>query len=103
MNNPQTQEQLDKVIDTLRGKAFIIKYYTDWCNPCKMYSPVLKQVSEELEIPLINVNIEQIPNDIVKSVPTIKIIDSTGLKETYLVGLKNRNDLIKAIKGIMNE
>ena len=51
----------------------VIKFYADWCGPCKLYAPIFERVSQELkdEAEFINVNIEK---------------DTTGLAAEYKVG-----------------
>ena len=39
-------EELKKELET--GKT-VIKFYADWCGPCKMLKPVYEAVSEEIE------------------------------------------------------
>jgi len=48
-----------------------IKFYADWCGPCKVYAKTWDKVTSELEdVELINVNIEK---------------DTTGLAAKYKV------------------
>ena len=51
----------------------VIKFYADWCGPCKLYAPIFDKVSQELkdEAEFVNVNIEK---------------DTTGLAAEYKVG-----------------
>ena len=50
----------------------VIKFYADWCGPCKLYAPIFDKVSQELkdEAEFVNVNIEK---------------DTTGLAAEYKV------------------
>jgi len=50
----------------------VIKFYADWCGPCKLYAPIFEKVSEELkdQAEFVNVNIEK---------------DTTGLAAEYKV------------------
>ena len=50
----------------------VIKFYADWCGPCKLYAPIFEKVSEELKdkAEFVNVNIEK---------------DTTGLAAEYKV------------------
>lgn len=48
----------------------VIKFYANWCGPCKVYAKVFDKVSEELkeQAKFVNVNIET---------------DNTGLSKEY--------------------
>tara|TARA_R110000851_G_scaffold86943_2_gene189299 strand:- start:426 stop:689 length:264 start_codon:yes stop_codon:yes gene_type:complete len=50
----------------------VIKFYADWCGPCKVYAKTFNKVAEELKdkVEFINVNIET---------------DTTGLAAEYKV------------------
>jgi thioredoxin-like negative regulator of GroEL len=41
----------------------VIKFFADWCGPCKIYGPAFEQVKQELqgEIEFVEVNVEQDP------------------------------------------
>lgn len=40
-----TEEELWEAVS--RADAFVIDFYTDWCNPCKKIAPVYHQLSIE--------------------------------------------------------
>jgi len=50
----------------------VIKFYADWCGPCRVYAKTFDKVSEELkeQIEFVNVNVEK---------------DTTGLAAQYKV------------------
>lgn len=69
-------EELKKELET--GKT-VIKFYADWCGPCKMLGPAYKAVSEEMEgITFLEVNIDdnkEVTNKFgIKTIPTIFLI-----------------------------
>ncbi len=39
----------------------VIKFYADWCNPCKMYGPTFDRVKQDLQdiIEFTEINVEQ--------------------------------------------
>ena len=50
----------------------VIKFYADWCGPCRLYAKTFDKVSEELkeQVEFVNVNVEK---------------DTTGLAAQYKV------------------
>ena len=50
----------------------VIKFYADWCGPCRLYAKTFEEVSEELKdkAEFVNINIEN---------------DNTGLSDEYKV------------------
>lgn len=69
-------EELKKELET--GKT-VIKFYADWCGPCKVLGPVYEAVSEEIEgITFLEVNIDEnreVTNEFgVKNIPSIFLV-----------------------------
>lgn len=45
----------------------VIKFYADWCGPCKVYGPAFTKVREELEsdeITFLEINVENDPDNL---------------------------------------
>ena len=45
----------------------VIKFFADWCGPCKMYGPTFTQVRQELEsdqITFLEINVENDPENL---------------------------------------
>lgn len=40
-------------------KRVLVDFYANWCGPCKMLSPVLEKVSDEIDIIKVNVDSNQ--------------------------------------------
>ena len=55
----------------------ILKFYADWCNPCKALSSVISKV--EHDIPLVDINIEKDRDTAafygIRGIPTLLLID----------------------------
>jgi thioredoxin 1 len=59
----------------------VIKFYADWCGPCRVYAKVFDKVSEQLkdQVDFKNINIEEDDTGLTKeydvqSIPTTVII-----------------------------
>lgn len=70
------------------GKV-IVNFYADWCGPCRMFGPVLEEVSEEHEdeLTIVKVNVDNFGELAgrfnVRSVPTSVLYD-----DGKIVGMK---------------
>lgn len=45
----------------------VIKFFADWCGPCKVYGPIFTKVREELEsdqITFLEINVENDPDNL---------------------------------------
>lgn len=81
----------------------ILDLYADWCQPCKILSPILDELVKELGIEVDKVNIED--NDEiaefynVRNIPTL-IFFKDGEKVHQTVGSKTKQQLINIIKSL---
>jgi len=85
----------------------IIDFYADWCGPCKMVGPVLKELAEEY---LGKLNIYKVDTDAqqelaaafgVQSIPSILFVPLNG-KPQMSAGALPKNALKKAISEVLN-
>lgn len=78
-------ESIEQFADLLEqeDKPLIIDFYADWCQPCKMLSPVFDALVDEMngDIHVVKVNIERQPEIagrfMVRSVPTVVTVSKS--------------------------
>ena len=70
-------------------KTVIIDFYADWCGPCKMMSPIIDEIAEEMgeKIKVGKVNVDENMNLAEKfgimSIPTIIIFKTGNIYKTF--------------------
>jgi thioredoxin 1 len=86
-------------------RPVVVDFHALWCGPCKVQSPILKDVAEELgdSIRIIKIDVDRNPEIAVRygiqGVPTLMIFKKGELKyrqsglhdRTQLIGLINNN------------
>jgi thioredoxin 1 len=78
----------------------LVDFYTTWCGPCKMLTPIVEKLADEYagKLTVAKVDVDGAPNLAAKygitSVPTI-IVFEAGKKKASHTGLANRQKLIE--------
>ena len=84
-------------------KTVILDFYADWCGPCKMMSPIVDEIAEELgekvKVGKVNSdeNIDLAEKYGIMSIPTIMIIKNGEVSKTF-VGVTNKSDIINSVE-----
>ena len=87
-------------LDTLlsNNNVSILKFHATWCGPCKGYSAIFSEVSEQYEesVPFISIDIDSFPELAVRyevrTVPmTVKVVK--GVPEKNKAGIMSVADL----------
>jgi thioredoxin 1 len=80
----------------------LLKFYADWCGPCKIQTSVIKNLGEKVTIPIEEIDIEDnlamTKIYAVRSVPTMILLDETGEEIKRHVGLMIEPDFMKFIE-----
>ena len=78
-----------------------IKFYADWCGPCKMYSKIWDKVVEEVEgVEFVEIDVDKDTTGLsakykVRSIPmTVVIKEEDEIKVTGLIQEKELKELI---------
>ena len=80
----------------------VIKFYADWCGPCKTYAPVFDKVVKELNVEYENINVDKDTTGLaakykVRSIPLTVFINEDGTS-TKEVGMLSEDKLKQLIK-----
>lgn len=83
------------------GKV-LVDCYAPWCGPCRMLSPIIDELSEEINnVTFYKINIDDAASVSEKyeimSIPTLLLFENGNLKET-IVGFKSKEDLEELLK-----
>lgn len=81
----------------------VLKFYADWCGPCKALTRIIEIAGEKVTIPVENVNIDEnifLAQEFkVRSVPTMVLVDDGENEIKRHVGLVNEEKLLEFLKG----
>ena len=79
-------------------KPVLIDFYADWCGPCRMMSPIIDEIAEEMneniKVGKVNVdeNQELAMEYEVMSIPTIIILQNGEVKNSF-VGVREKEEI----------
>ncbi len=93
--------------EVLESKGTVlVDFWANWCEPCKLTSPILDELRNELkEVKFVKVDINE-ESDVlddynVTSIPTLMLFKDGELKEK-LVGFRKKDDLRSTIEKYMD-
>lgn len=71
----------------------ILKFYGDWCGPCKVLSKTLQSLNINVEEINVDSNEELVSKYHISSVPVLIKLDSEGKEIARLVGNKSKDQI----------
>lgn len=86
-----------------QDKSVLVDFFAEWCGPCKMMSPILKEVKCKLQedISIIKIDLDKnkslVAKHQVKGVPTFFLVKN-GKQLWRQSGMLQKNDIITIIK-----
>jgi len=84
-------------------KPVLVDFWAEWCNPCKLVSPVLEEIANEHaeKLTIVKLNIDENPETArayrVMSVPTLTMFKG-GEAVSSVAGAKPKSALINLIE-----
>ena len=84
-------------------KTVLVDAFATWCGPCKMMSPIIDEIAEEMgeRLKVGKVDCDENPEIADKyrimSIPTIMIIKNGQVTKTF-VGVTAKDEILEALK-----
>ena len=80
----------------------VLKFYADWCGPCKAMTQIIKNAGDKITIPIEEINIdEEMMTSVeygIRSVPTMILLDDNNAEVKRQVGTMNESQLLDFLK-----
>ncbi|WP_341787283.1 thioredoxin [Rickettsia endosymbiont of Cantharis rufa] len=77
----------------------LVDFWAEWCGPCKMLTPIINEISKELQgkVKVLKMNIDDNPDTPskygIRSIPTVMLFKNGEQKDTK-IGLQQKNSLL---------
>ncbi len=91
----------DEFASMNKDGAILIDFYAEWCGPCQQLGPILDEVSNEIDVPIYKINVDEpsakklAMQNKVMSIPTMVLYkDGEAVATTGFLG---KEDLINFI------
>jgi len=84
-------------------KVVLVDFWAAWCNPCKMMSPILDEVANEVgdKYKICKINIDEEPELAsqfrIMTIPTLAVFKNKELAKK-LVGVHPKEDVVKLLE-----
>lgn len=84
-------------------KTVLIDFYADWCGPCRMMSPIIDEIADEMgeKVKVGKINVDENQDLAMKysvmSIPTILVIRGGNVAKTF-VGVTDKEEIKEVLK-----
>jgi thioredoxin 1 len=95
-------ESFSTELENPNNHTVLVYFWAEWCPPCKVLGPIIKEISEELgdQVTIAKVDVDNSPESASKfgvmSIPTL-IVFQNGEMKSKLVGLQPKEQLVQWI------
>lgn len=93
-------ENFEKEVMQSDKKVFI-DFYANWCGPCRMMMPIVEELSEEVDVKFVRVNVdvnEEISRQFgIMSIPTFVVMEK-GKEIDKKIGSASKEELLEMLK-----
>ena len=90
----------DEFYELIKEGTVLVDFFATWCGPCKMLSPVLEQLSEEVDTLILKVDVDEVGAVAaqfgIQAVPTLMLFKN-GQRVDVRMGYQNKNQLLSFI------
>jgi thioredoxin 1 len=81
----------------------LLKFYAEWCGPCKGLTKIIDGAKDKIDIPVEEYDIDNemmmVQEYKIRSVPTMVLVDATGKEIRRQIGMVNEEKLLEFLKG----
>ena len=81
-------------------KVILVDFWAEWCRPCKMFSPILDEISKEYSIWIGKINVDENKEKSTEynivSLPTT-IVFENGKEVKRILGAKSKHMMLKEL------
>ena len=90
----------DEFNELIKEGTVLVDFFATWCGPCKMLSPVLEELSNESDVLIIKVDVDEAgplaAQYGIQAVPTLMLFKN-GQRVDVRMGYQNKNQLLAFI------
>jgi thioredoxin 1 len=98
-------KKLEKIEELAQGIS-VVKFFADWCGPCRVYTPIMENVSKNIDsVSFYSVNTDERPDLAAKfnvnGIPATFIMKDGKIVENF-TGIRNAKDITTLINRYKN-